>query len=94
MLFTLDANMENFGEAGYVAWIESPKNLKMVVQGNTPEETAKELITSLKVTLSYMLGIDINSIAHKQISSEEEFQKELSTALKETGKKELKFAFS
>ena len=51
MLFTLDAHMENFGDAGYVAWIENPNNLKMLVQGTTPEATVKELIISLKVAL-------------------------------------------
>lgn len=94
MLFKLDAHMKDFGDAGYVAWIETPTNFKMVVQGSTPEDTAKELTTSLKVALSYMLGIDIAVIEDKQFSSEEEFQKDLSNALKETGTKELRFAFS
>lgn len=93
MSFKLDAHMENFGDAGYVAWIENPKNFKMVVQAGTPEDAAKELITSLKVTLSYMLGIDINSIGHKQFSTEVELQKDLSDAFKQSGKKELEFAF-
>jgi hypothetical protein len=87
--------MQNFGDAGgYVAWIEEPKNFKMVVQASTPENAAKELITSLKVTLSYRLGIDINKIEHKEVANEEELQQELTNALKKDGRKELKFAFS
>lgn len=94
MLFKLDAHMKNFGDAGYVAWIDNPKNFKMVVQAGTPEEAAKELITSLKVSISFMLGIDINNIEHKEFASESELQKEISEAFKEKGQKELKFAFS
>lgn len=94
MLFKLDAHMKDFGDAGYVAWIDNPKNFKMVVQGSTPEEAAKELLISLKVTLSYKLGIDINDIEHKEFANEQELEREISSALKENGKKELRFAFS
>lgn len=85
--------MENFGEGGYVAWIEKPNSFKMVVQADSPENAAKELLISLKVTLSHTLGINIEDIDHKEFASEEELQKSLTEALKETGTKELKFAF-
>lgn len=94
MLFTLNAFMEPQGGEGFVAWIDNPKNFKMLVHGNTPEEAAKELVISLKVSLSYQLGIDIRDISEKQVSSDEQLYKELSNELKQNGKKELKFQFA
>jgi Holliday junction resolvase len=94
MLFTLNAFMERQKGDGYIAWIESPKNFKMLVQAATPEATAKELVISLKVSLSYQLGIDIRDISEKQASSDEQLYRELSNELKENGKKELKFQFA
>jgi hypothetical protein len=94
MLFTLNAFMEAQGTEGFVAWIDSPKNFKMLVHGNTPEEATKELVISLKVSLSYQLGIDIRDISEKQVSTDEQLYKELSNELKQNGKKELKFQFA
>jgi hypothetical protein len=92
MLIKLDARMRSAEGAGYVAWIDNAKKFKMVVQADTPEQAAKELIISLKVTISHLFGVDINSIEHKKLSSEAELQEELSKALKESGKKDLEFA--
>jgi hypothetical protein len=83
--------MKSFGEHGYMAWIDNPKNLRTVVQGTSPEETVKELLISLKVTISFLCGVDVDSIKEKEISSEE-YIYELSTALQKTGQKELEFA--
>jgi len=91
MLIKLDAHLKNYGDAGYVAWIDNSKNMKMAVQANTPEKAVKELLISLKVKIAYMFGVDINSIEEKEFNSEAEFQKEISEALKQTGKKELQF---
>jgi hypothetical protein len=93
MQFTLNAFMEAQGDNGYVAWIETPRKFKMLVHGNTAEEAAKELVISLKVSLSYQLGIDIECI-NDQAVSEDEMTRQLSYELVEKGKKEFKFQFA
>ncbi len=85
MLIKLDAHLQNFGEAGYLAWIDGSKGMKMAVQAKSPEEATKELLISLRVKLAYMFGIDPASIEQKQFSNEDELQAELSKALIETG---------
>jgi hypothetical protein len=91
MLFKLNAYMQSFGEAGYIAWIDNSKNIKMVVQGKTPDEAAKELLISLKVTMSYMFGVDMDTIQEKECASDEELYTELLKDLRDSGKKELEF---
>lgn len=94
MQVTFNAFMESQGDScGYVAWIESPRKFKMLVHGETPEETAAELVKSLKVSLSYQLGIDMEDFSHKEIT-EGDLAKELSDELSKTGRKELKFQFA
>lgn len=56
----LIANIENHGEAGYVAWIDSIKGL--VVEGGTHEEVCRELFISLKTKLAYDLGIKASEV--------------------------------
>jgi hypothetical protein len=90
MLIKLEANMQGCPNSGYVAWIENSRNFSMVVQGDTPENATKELIKSLKVSISYIFGADINSISEKEVSGENEYL-DLLSALRDTGKKELNF---
>lgn len=90
MVITLDAHMQGCPHSGYIAWIENSRNFSMVVQGKSPEEATKELIKSLKVSISYVFGADISSIQEKE-AGENEIYLELMNALKETGKKELRF---
>lgn len=87
MQFALNAYMQKSGEEGYVAWIDHSPKLKMIVSGKTPEETSNELMTSLRVTLSYILGFEVSF----QELSEEQFRAELSKQLQETGSKEIRF---
>jgi hypothetical protein len=89
MFIKLEAHMEGCPNSGYVAWIENSRNFSMVVQGDTPENATKELIKSLKVSISYVFGADINSISEREVSDRE--YSELLSALRDTGKKELKF---
>lgn len=92
MLIKLDARMRSAEGAGYVAWIDNAKKFKMVVQADTPEQAAKELIISLKVAMAHNFGVDIDAIEHKRFSNEEELQQELSKDLQEYGQKDLEFA--
>lgn len=86
--------MKDFEGVGYIAWIDNPKNFKMLVHGSSPEEAAKELLTSLKVAISYKLGINIQDLYHKEFTSEEALEKEISASFKKTGSKEIKLALS
>lgn len=68
----LIANVESF-DNHFVAWIENTKNIKgMVVEGNSIEEVFDELLLSLKVKIAYDLGVDVNSIGHKEFKSDRE----------------------
>ena len=81
MNFTLTAIIENFGkEGGWVGHIESMKGL--VVHGLTPEETCKELITSLKVKFAHDFGVPASEI--QEISEEEWVQLKREMALSGT----------
>jgi hypothetical protein len=73
-MLKLIANVQSFDNY-FVAWIENTRNIKgMVVEGSSVEEVMKELLMSLKVKIAYDLGIDINSIDHKEFRTEEEFR--------------------
>lgn len=91
MNIQLNTYMQSFGDKGFIAWIDHPKSFKMVVQGGTPEETAKELLISLRVKMARIFGVDINTIEERAFHSDKEFGDEISKALKETGKKQLQF---
>ena len=72
MSMKLIAQIESFGEAGYLAWIDSIKG--MAVQADTPEKAVKELLISLKAKLSFDLGIkfdDIEAVEEREIKPEE-----------------------
>jgi len=90
MFIKLEAHMQGCPHSGFVAWIENSRNFSMVVQGKTPEEVTSELIKSLKVSISYIFGADINAITEKEVG-ENEIYNELMNAFIETGRKELKF---
>jgi hypothetical protein len=90
MVVQLDAHLECFGDVGCIAWIDNPKNFKMVVQASSPEKAAKELLISLHVRMSRLFGIDPHSIQEKEFSSAEELENELSKAFKATGKRQIK----
>jgi hypothetical protein len=87
MKLTLIANIEDHGEAGFIAWIENIKGL--VVQAATMEEAHKELLTSIKVKLAFDWGIpyaDLKEVTDenemKRLQREHEFKKS-SVALKQ-----------
>lgn len=62
----LTAQIQHYGEAGYIGSIDSIKGL--VVQGSSREEVRNELLISLRVKLAYNLGIDISKIENRAIS--------------------------
>ncbi len=78
MSLKLIAKVESYGDAGYIAFIDSIKGL--VVQANTPKEAIKELLLSLKAKIAFDYKIDIDSIEAKPIKSEEEFKSFMSRA--------------
>lgn len=90
MFIKLDAHMQSFGDDKFLAWIEAPKKFKMVVEAASPEEAAKELLISLKVAMSHIFGIPVESIQHKQVSYDEELYNDIANSLKLDGHKELK----
>lgn len=76
----LIANVENHGDAGYIAWIESIKGL--VVHGNSIDEVCRELMTSLKVKLAYDLGLPASDL--KEVTPEEAEQMKREFLLKDS----------
>ena len=88
MLFKLEAHMQQCPNSGYVAWIENTKTFNMVVQGETPEDVTRELVKSLKVSISYVFGADFNDIVDTEIG--EDMYLQLISGFQESGKKELK----
>jgi hypothetical protein len=89
MQLILNAFMEPQDGAGFIAWIDTPKNFRMLVQGSTKEETAKELIISLKVALSYQLGFSIEKMKVQQMENESIYN-DLIQDLSTKGQRELK----
>lgn len=70
MVLTLMANIESFGDAGCIAWIDSIKG--MVVQGTEPKDTFRELLISLKVKMAHDYGVKIDQIQEREVGSKEE----------------------
>lgn len=66
MSLKLIARIEPYGQAGYLAYIDSIKG--MVEMAATPETAMKELLISLKVKLAYDLGIDIDVLKESLIA--------------------------
>ena len=91
MEIVLKAYMESNDNGGFMAWIDSPKNYKTLVQGTSPEETTKALINSVMVAIAYKLGkTSITGITNNQIAEGQhilEWSKELAA----TGATECKF---
>ena len=88
MYLKLNAFMEEHKDLGFIAWIDSPKKMKMLVKGATAEIATKELLVSLKVSMAYQLGVDISKIVEKEITSNQ-FYSDLLNDLKYKGQKEL-----
>jgi PDZ domain-containing secreted protein len=72
-MLKLIANITSFGSAGYIGSIDSIKGL--VVQADTPQNAAKELILSLKAKIAFDYNIKIDNVEEKQFETEEEFIK-------------------
>lgn len=83
-MIKLEARMRNFGEAGYMAWIDKPKSFQMAVQARSPESATKKLILLLRVKLAHKLGIEVEDIAEQEWK-----EKEISKGLSESGEKEI-----
>lgn len=64
MKIVLFATIENFGEAGYIGYIDSLRGL--VVQGKTVEKTIQELLISLHVKIVHDLGLDASALKQQQ----------------------------
>jgi hypothetical protein len=93
MEIVLKAYMESNGFNGYMAWIDAPK-FKMLVQGDSPEETTKSLVNSVKVAIAFNLGMGtISEIEHKETANGD-YIINWSRQLAETGNGEFKFAFN
>ena len=74
MSLKLIARIEPYGQAGYLAYIDSMKG--MVEISNTPEDAMKELLISLKVKLAHTLGIGIDGLKESVIKHLEEYKLE------------------
>jgi tripartite-type tricarboxylate transporter receptor subunit TctC len=72
-MLKLIANIESFGEAGYVGSIDSIKGL--VVEADTPQNTVKELLISLQAKFAYDNNVKMDEIELKQFDTEEELNK-------------------
>lgn len=68
------AVIENYGDAGYIAWMNNKKGHGQTAQGKTAEDALNELIISLKIKCAYEWGAQIEDLAVEPISLEE-FQK-------------------
>lgn len=93
MEIKLSAQMQACDNCGYVAWIEGSRNFDMVVQGATPEEATRELVTSLKVNISFLFGVDVESITDKKNGDDHELYAQIYKSFMQTGKREIKFQF-
>jgi PDZ domain-containing secreted protein len=72
-MLKLIANITSYGDAGYIGSIDSIKGL--VVQSDTPQNTAKELILSLKAKIAFDYNIKIDDVEEKEFESEDELLK-------------------
>ncbi|MBS1597265.1 MAG: hypothetical protein JST75_03505 [Bacteroidetes bacterium] len=72
MSLKLIARIEDHGDRGYLAYIDSIKG--MVETANTPEDAMKELLISLKVKLAYDLGIEFDGLIESVITPLQEYK--------------------
>jgi hypothetical protein len=72
MSFKLIARIENVGNGGFLAYIDSIKG--MVEQEETPEMAMKELLISLKVKMAFDLGIGYDDLKDTVINPLEEYK--------------------
>ena len=85
MKLKLIAHIENFGDAGYIGYVDSIRG--MVVQGSTLKEAWEELLISLKVKISHDFGIDMAAFEEKEMFSIEKSTPPVE--FERNGKKEL-----
>lgn len=88
MTIPLTAHIEPFDHVGFLAWINTDK-FKVVVQADSVQNAIKELLISVKVKLAYDYGINLNLIEEKEMLSEDELDKFVST-----GEKEIRFSLA
>jgi len=69
-MLKLIANIKSFGESGFIGSIDSIKGL--VVQADTPQNAAKELILSLKAKIAFDYNIKIDNVEEKRFETEDE----------------------
>lgn len=72
MSFKLIARIESWGDAGYLAYIDSIKG--MVEQAETPEKAMQELLISLKVKMAYDLGIGYEALKETVVAPLDHYQ--------------------
>lgn len=72
MSLKLIARIEHYGNAGYLAYIDSMKG--MVEMATTPEDAMKELLISLKVKLAHTLGIGLDGLQESVIKHLDEYK--------------------
>lgn len=77
-MLKLIANIESFGEAGYVGSVDSIKGL--VVEADTPQNVVKELLLSLKAKFAYDYKVKIDDVEAKKFDTEEEMLKHMDRA--------------
>lgn len=65
------AYIENFGEAGFISWIDSDKFKGLVVQGKSLDEVKVKLYNSLRVKIAYDYGLDISIIEAREITADD-----------------------
>ncbi len=88
MTMKLVAQIESFGECGYLAWFDSTKIKGMVVKSDSMEGAVKELLISLKAKLSYDLGIHFDDIQEVRINPED------IVTIEGKSQKEINFSFA
>ena len=77
-MLKLIANITSYGSAGYIGSIDSIKGL--VVQADTLQNAAKELLLSLKAKIAFDYNIKIDDVEEKKFESEAEMIKYISHA--------------
>lgn len=95
MILKLIANIESFGDAGYIAWINNSSKLKgTVVQANSPENAVKELLISLRAKFAYDYGLEIEQVQGKEVDSFDDIEVVDIQKVDGNALKEIKFSFA
>jgi len=68
MHIIITAHIQNYGDAGYLAWSDQLKGV--MVQANSLEEAKAEMWKSLKIKVAYETGIALSAIEGHEIGDD------------------------